>query len=65
LLAGRRHRWFDDSRVLWIIGFAYMPVLILGVIVMGSLHVNEALELAVVCLAFVGLLVFVSRANRV
>jgi hypothetical protein len=27
--------------------------------------VNEALELAVVCLAFVGLLVFVSRANRV
>jgi hypothetical protein len=65
LLAGRRHRWFDDSRVLWIIGFAYMPVLILGVIVMGSLHLNEALELAVICLAFVGLLVFVSRANRV
>jgi len=65
LLAGRRYRWFDHSRVLWIIGFAYLPAFILAVIVMGSLHVNEALELAVICLAFVGLLVFVSKANRV
>jgi hypothetical protein len=64
LVAGRRHRWFDDSRSLWIIGFAYMPAFILGVIVMGSLHVSAGVAFAVISVAFVGVLVYVVRANR-
>jgi hypothetical protein len=60
ILEGRRYRWFDVKH-LDVIGFLYLPALILTVVLVGSF--NMALAYAIGGLAFVGVfaLVFWSR----
>jgi hypothetical protein len=61
ILEGRRHRWLE-MRHLEVIGFLYLPALILTIILLGSLSMVVAV--AVAGIALLGIFAFVLSVNR-
>jgi hypothetical protein len=62
IVEGRRHR-FLELRWMELLGFVYLPALVLGVVVMTSLGVNPLVAFGIAGLAFAGLFVFVLKAK--
>ncbi len=58
LLEGKRHRMIG-MRFMELLGFIYLPTLVLGVVVMASLGIKPLVAFGMVGLLFVGLFVYV------
>jgi len=62
LLEGKRYRWLE-MRHLQIVGFLYLPALILAVVVLGSASLNLLLAFAVAGVALLGIFLYVLSAR--
>jgi hypothetical protein len=62
IVEGGRHRFFEP-RWMELLGFAYLPALVLGVVIMASLGVNPLVAFGVAGLVFAGFFVFVLKAK--
>src|SRR5438270_10453510 len=60
---GRRYRWLE-MRHLELLGFLYLPALILAIVVMGSAHLNLLLAFAVAGVALLGVFAYVLSAKH-
>ncbi|TMC84495.1 MAG: hypothetical protein E6J06_06655 [Chloroflexi bacterium] len=58
ILEGKRHRMIG-LRFMELLGFIYLPALVLGVIVMASIGIKPLVAFGLVGLLFVGLFVYV------
>ena len=58
ILEGKRHRMIG-MRFMELLGFIYLPTLVLGVVVMASLGIKPLVAFGMVGLLFVGLFVYV------
>ncbi|OLB94369.1 MAG: hypothetical protein E6I72_12865 [Chloroflexi bacterium] len=63
LLEGRRNRWLD-MRHLQVIGFLYLPALILVVVVLGSANLSLLLAFAVAGVALLAVYLYVLAARE-
>jgi len=63
LLEGRRNRWLD-MRHLQVIGFLYLPALILVVVVLGSANLSLLLAFAVAGVALLAVYLYVLSARE-
>ena len=63
LLEGRRYRWLE-MRHLQIVGFLYLPALILMVVVIGSANFSLLLAFAVAGIALLGVFLYVVSARE-
>jgi hypothetical protein len=63
ILEGRRQSWFYERRRLWFTGFAYLPFLLSGVIVMASFGIQPLVAFAIAGVAFVGVFVYVLKES--
>jgi alkylation response protein AidB-like acyl-CoA dehydrogenase len=57
ILEGKRHRLIE-IRYLEVLGFLYLPALLLAIIVMGTAHINGGLAFAVAGLLALGFLMY-------
>lgn len=62
LLEGRRSRFFD-MRFMQLLGFAYLPVIFLGILVLASFGVKELVAFAVAGVAFLAVLLYVAKGK--
>ncbi len=62
ILEGRRYRFFD-LRFMELLGFAYLPGLILGVVVLTSNGVPPLVAFGIAGVVFAALLLFVLKAR--
>ena len=62
ILEGRRHR-FLELRWMELLGFVYLPALVLGVVVMASHGVSPPLAFGVAGVVFAGFFLFVLKAK--
>ena len=58
ILEGKRHRLIE-LRFMQLLGFIYLPALVLGVVVMASIGVKPLMAFGLVGVLFLGLLVYV------
>jgi len=58
ILEGKRHRMIG-LRFMELLGFIYLPALVLGVIVMASIGIKPLVAFGLVGFLFVGLFVYV------
>ncbi len=58
ILEGKRHRMIG-MRFMELLGFIYLPALVLGVVVMASIGIKPLVAFGLVGLLFVGLFVYV------
>ena len=58
ILEGKRHRMIG-MRFMELLGFIYLPALILGVVVMASIGIKPLVAFGLVGLLFVGIFVYV------
>lgn len=58
IIEGRRYRWLD-RRMLDVVGFLYLPALILAIVVMGSANLSLLLAFAIAGLAFIGVFAYI------
>ncbi|TME43003.1 MAG: hypothetical protein E6I61_01325 [Chloroflexi bacterium] len=58
ILEGKRHRMIG-MRFMELLGFIYLPALILGVVVMASFGIKPLVAFGLVGLLFVGIFVYV------
>ena len=63
LLEGRRNRWLD-MRHLQVIGFLYLPALILVVVVLGSANLSLLLAFAVAGVALLAVYLYALAARE-
>jgi len=63
LLEGRRNRWLD-MRHLQVVGFLYLPALILVVVVLGSANLSLLLAFAVAGVALLAVYLYVLAARE-
>ena len=63
LLEGRRNRWLD-MRHLQVIGFLYLPAVILVVVVLGSANLSLLLAFAVAGVALLAVYLYVLAARE-
>ena len=59
LVEGKRYRLPEKSTLFTIVGVAYLPALMLGVIVLGSLDVSALVAFGLAGLALIGVYVYV------
>ena len=62
ILEGKRYRWLE-MRHLQIVGFLYLPALILAVVVLGSASLNLLLAFAVAGVVLLGIFLYVLSAR--
>src|SRR5438094_566238 len=62
ILEGKRYRWLE-IRHLQIVGFLYLPALILAVVVLGSASLNLLLAFAIAGVALLGIFLYVLSAR--
>ncbi len=62
ILEGKRHRFFG-LRFMELLGFVYLPALVLGVVVMASLGIKPVVAFAIVGLLVLGFFVYVLIAR--
>ncbi len=58
ILEGKRHRMIG-MRFMELLGFIYLPALVLGVVVMASIGIKPLVAFGLVGLLFVGLFAYV------
>ena len=58
ILEGKRHRMIG-MRFMELLGFIYLPALILGVVIMASFGIKPLVAFGLVGLLFVGIFVYV------
>jgi len=63
LLEGRRNRWLD-MRHLQVVGFLYLPALILVVVVLGSANLSLLLAFAVAGVALLAVYLYALAARE-
>ena len=59
ILEGKRYRLPEKSTLFAIVGVAYLPALMLAVIVLGSLNVSALVAFGLAGLALIGVYVYV------
>ena len=62
ILEGRRYRFFD-LRFMELLGFAYLPGLILGVVVLTSYGVQPLVAFGAAGVAFLAVFVYIAKGR--
>ena len=62
ILEGRRYRFFD-LRFMELLGFGYLPALILGVVLLTSAGVQPLAAFGIAGVVFLGVFVYIAKAH--
>ena len=62
ILEGRRYRFFD-LRFMELLGFAYLPALIFGVVVLTSYGVQPLVAFGVAGIAFLAVFIYIAKGR--